>query len=87
MFYQFEHFLGLNTKNEVWWVVENQILHISIFLNGKDSCPLGGATDKTLTWRIFTNFKDMNTIESALESSNIIFSDIEKIFLVFDPFL
>eukprot|EP00493_Phyllostaurus_siculus_P001101 UN01109 len=27
----------------------------------------------------------MNTIESALESSNIIFSDIEKIFLVFRP--
>ena len=54
---------------------------------GKVWGPLGGATDKTLIRRSFTNFKDMNMIESALESWNIIFSKFEKIFLVFDPFL
>ena len=54
-------------------------------IGGKVSGPLGGATEKTLIWRNFTNFKDMKTIESALESWNIIFSKIEKIVLVFWP--
>ena len=38
-FYHFEHYLGLNTKNEAWWDVENQILEISIFLNGTQNSP------------------------------------------------
>ena len=53
---------------------------------GKVSGPLGGATEKTLIWRNFTNFKDMKTIESALESWNIIFFKIEKIFWFLTPF-
>ena len=53
--------------------------------DSKVSCPLGGATHKTLIGRSFTNFKDMNMIESALESWNIIFSKFEKICFGFRP--
>ena len=54
---------------------------------GKVWGPLGGAADKNSIVSISTNFKDMETIENALESWNNFLFDNKKIFLVFDPFL